>query len=356
MKRYFAYILTHYTKNFLMILLAITMAVTLVDYLQHSDRLTGTLNQTLMYMTYTWMSTVTRFYPLAIVFAATVTYMSLVSSNTLVSMLSFGYSKQRLFWPFVIPAVLFYALMMYLQFGEFAYAQERSVEILNKKNNAYIMNDMLFRYNNDFVYVNRLDPVKKVLYDVVLFDLDGTKVTKVTSTKSAKYEPPYWVTKSAVIMSKTFNKEKELSGFTTENISDYKFLKDYKPKVIELIYEGESLTIPDAYNAHKLLKQQNLNSVKIKAVLYNKVIIPLFAFAMVILIFFKTPYYERYINKELIWAVALGGTMLAWGIFYALFNVAKAGALSPDIAMLIPVVLFLLYAIYVLVRADKKLV
>ncbi len=356
MKRYFAYILTHYSKNFLMILLAITMVITLVDYLQHSDKLSGTFNQALMYMAYTWMSTVTRFYPLAIVFAATVTYMSLVSSNTFVSMLSFGYSKQKLFWPFVIPALLSYATMIYLQFGEFAYSNERSKEILNKNNSSYIMNDMLFKYNKDFVYVNRLDPVNKVLHDVVLFELNDTKVTKVTSANLAKYDSPYWVAKNAVIITKTFNAQKSLSGFTTEHISRYKFLKDYKPKVIELIYEGESLTIPDAYNAHRLLKQQHLNAAKIKAVLYDKVIIPLFAFAMVTLIFFKTPYYERYINKELVWAVSLGGTMLAWGIFYALFNVAKSGALSADTAMLMPVVLFLFYSFYVLLRADKKLV
>jgi len=355
MKKYFTYILIHYTKNFLMILLAITMAITLIDYLQHSSDLTGSMNQTILYVVYTWMYSVSQFYPLAIVFAAAVTYMWLVHSNTLVSMLSFGYTKKRLFVPYVVPAILFYLGMMYLQFGEFSYAKERAYEILHKKGSSYLVNDMLFRYNGDFVYVGRLDPIKKVLRDVILFDTKGTEVSKITSAKEAKYDPPYWVSKRAVVTEKRYNQQGELSGFTRENIRNYKFLKDYKPKVIELIYEGESLSIKDAYNAYNLLDEQNLNAAKVKASLYNKVITPLFAFGMVVLIFFKTSYYARYMNKELVWAVSLGGTLVAWGIFYALFNVAKTGAVSAELSIMLPIVIFLLYALYVLIRADKKL-
>lgn len=348
--------LTHYSKNFLVILLAITVAITLIDYLQYSDKLTGSVNQSIMYAYYTWSYGVSQFYPLAIVFAAVVTYMSLVNSNTIVSLLSFGYTKLKLFIPYVLPAILFYMFMIYLQLGEFAYAQERAKDILNKKDSSYLVDDMLFKYNDNFVYVGRLNPVKKILSDVILFGIDRGEVAKITSIQTAKYNPPFWVCENAIITEKRYNKRGELSGFTRENIKNYKFLKDYKPKVIELIYEGESLSIRDAYNAYGLLKEQNLNASKVKASLYNKVITPLFAFAMVILIFFKTSYYARYMNKELVWAISLGGTLVVWGIFYALFNVAKTGAISVELSMLLPVSLFLLYALYVLLGADKKLV
>jgi lipopolysaccharide export system permease protein len=353
---YFFYIAKRYSKNFILIVLGITVAVAFVDYLQTHSQIVGSWNQKILYFFYTWEFRLTQFYPLSMVFAATITYMSLVQENILVSLFSFGYSKKQLFIPFVLPAFLFYIVMIYLQTGEFAYARERAWSIKHNMQSTRAVDELFFKYNGNFVYVEHLDPVQKIIHGVTVFELKNGKTKRAIMFDSAEFDGKFWIAKRATIMTKKYSNTGALIGFDRENVGKYKLLRNYKPKVIELIYEGESLSLIDAINTYTLLEEQGLNSSKIKATFYNKTLLPLFAFVVMAMIFFKTSYYARYMNRELVWALSLGGTLVVWGLFYALYTLGSSGSISPDIAVLLPIIIFILYGYYLYVRGEEKLV
>jgi lipopolysaccharide export system permease protein len=352
---YFFYIAKIYSKNLIIILLGITLAITLIDYLQNSSKITDSSNQIILYLFYTWEFRLSQFYPLAMVFSAVITYMSLVQSNVLVSLLSFGYSRKQLFIPFVLPSIALYLLLIFLQMGEFAYAKEKAWSILHHAQSARKKDDLFFKYNDSFVYVKTLDPIEQVLKDVTVFEVKNKTVQSTITLDLAKFDGTYWVTDHAILTQKQYSKQGVLEGFKKENRGRYKLLKGYKPKVIELIYEGDSLSLIDAVNTYKVLEKQGLDSSKIKASFYNKVILPLFSLAIITMLFFKTSFYARYMNRELVWIVSLGGTLAVWGLLYALYSLSSGGSISPELAVVLPVVLLLAYAVYLYKGGKEKL-
>jgi len=353
--RYFLYLLKAYGKNLLLMLMAISLTITLIDYLHDSARLSDAGNQLILYLFYTWEYRVSQFYPLAIVFAAVITYMSLVQSNTLVSLYAFGYTRRELLLPFVIPAWLLYGAMLLLQSGEFAYAKERAWSIAHHQQSVRAVDDLFFKYDNSFVYVKALDPIRKILKDVTIFELEGQKVVGAVMLESAHFDGEYWIAKHARIQHKHYTQSGLLKGFQHREVTQYRFLKGYKPKVIELIYEGESLSLIDALNTYRVLLMQGLDTAKIKALLYSKTLLPLFSLAVIMILFFKTPYYSRYMNRELVWSLYIGGTLGIWGLLYALSSLSSGGAVSAELAIVFPVLLLLAYAFSLLLGSQEKL-
>jgi len=337
-----------------MVLFGLTFTVTGINYLDNASRIVGEGNQKLLYAYYTWQYMLVEFYPLAIVFASTMTYLWLVKNNLLVSLFSFGYTKRVLFIPILIPALILYILMQILQLGEFSYGKERAVAILHNTHTSRAVDDLFFKYNSSFVYAKRLDPIERVLYEVTIFKVDHGKVIESTTMKSIRFADSYWIGSEATRMTKNFSTDGRPNGFTVTKLYDIEILHGYKPKVIEMIYEGEYLSLMDAIATYRLLYMQNLDLSKIKSRIYNKVILPLFAFAVMILIFFKAPYHARYMKVDIVWAVSLGGSILIWGLFYALFVLSKSGIVSPDIAMLLPIVILLGYAIFLYIGDKQK--
>lgn len=337
-------------------LLAITLAITMVDYLQHAiDEIVST-NQTILYLFYTWEFRLSQFYPLAIVFSAVITYMNFIGSNTLVSLLSFGYTRRQLFIPFVLPALILYMILLLLQSGEFSYAKGRAQSILNQTQNTRIVNDLFFKYNDSFVYVKELDPIKKIIQNVTVFEIVDKKVHRAITLEHAKFNGRYWIAGSAIETSKRYATDGTLDGFLSKELSNYRLLEGYRPKVIELIYEGDSLSLLDALQTYQILEKQSLDSSKIRSTFYLQVILPLFSFAIMTFLFFKTSYYDRYMKKELVWALSLGGTLVVWGLLYALHSLGSGGVVSPEIATILPVFVLLAYATCLYLGEKEKLV
>jgi len=337
-------------------LMAITVAITVIDYLQHTDQIRGTGNQTILYLFYTWEFRLAQFYPLVIVFAAVLTYMSLVQNNVWVSLRTFGYTGKQLFVPFFLPPLFLYLILLFLQTGEFSYAREKAWSILHHTPSARIVDDLFFKYNDAFVYVKRLDPIQKVLEDVTVFVLKEKKVVRTVTLERAVFDGEQWITDHATVTHKTYTEQGRLQGFEKVSTGKYALLKGYKPKVIELIYEGDSLSLRDALNTYAVLIKQGLDVSKIKASFYNKVLMPLFSLAILTFLFFKTPYFARYMNRELVWLLSLGGTLLLWGLLYALYSLSVGGTVSPDIAVLAPILLLLLYALSLYFWREEKLI
>ncbi|PTB83356.1 hypothetical protein C9926_03370, partial [Sulfurovum lithotrophicum] len=192
---------------------------------------------------------------------------------------AFGYNNKTLVWPFMLVAILTYSIFTYLHTTEFSYARDKGALLLKNEMDAYNVNNLFFKYNDTFVYIEELDPIAKKISDMTIFKVEGHQVRYTIHAPIAVFDGYQWDAKNATLKTHIYEKG-ELVRYRIEQKENIQTLEGYKPKIIESLYEGKALNIVDAYNTWKLLDRQNLNSDKIRAAFYDKVIVPLFAIAL----------------------------------------------------------------------------
>ena len=351
---HFRYMTELYIKNLLAILFGLSFSFAAIDYFQHVQELSVTANYKILYIFYMWQEALGLLYPLAIVFAVIMTKLSLVKSNTMGALHAFGYSKSRLLLPLLIVAALTYSIFTFLHTTEFSYAKEKAKILLENQINAYDINDLFFKYNDSFVYIKKLDSVKKKIEDITIFQVEGYQVRYTIKAPVATFDGKEWDAQDATIKTHIYENGK-LKRYRVESKKSIKTLEGYKPKIIESLYEGKALNIIDAFNTWKLLNKQNLNSDKIRAALYDKVIVPLFSIALLLILFFKIPFHARMMNSGSVIALSLGATFVIWGLLFGLNQMGANGVLIPELTAILPITLLWIYAIYVYFTDEKNI-
>lgn len=351
---HFRYLAKHYTNNLLAILFGLSFAFAAIDYFQYAQELNTSSNYKILYIFYMWQEALGMLYPLAIVFAVIMTKLALVKNNTMGALHAFGYTKKRLFLPIFVVASLTYALFLYLHTTDFSYAKDKANMLLDNQVHAYNVNDMFFKYNDTFVYIKKLDPVKKKIEGITIFKVSGNQVRYTISAPVAVFHSDEWIAQDATVKTHIYKKGK-LIRYSVDRKERIATLHGYKPKIIESLYEGKALNIIDAYNTWKLLRKQNLNSDKIRAAIYDKAIVPLFALALLIILFFKLPFHARMMNLGGVVALSLGATFLVWGILFGLEQIGANGVLVPELTAIAPIVILWIFASYVFFTDERKI-
>jgi len=352
-KRYFRYVAWHYGKNFLILLLGLSFAVVFIDFLQYAQKLPEAVNQKILYAFYTWEYMLVLIYPLVILFALAWTQINFIYKNIFVSFFSFGYSRREVLLPFLTVATMIYLFFVVLHTTPFAQGRDRAKAILSSKKEEKVQ-DLFFKYNETFVFVKQLDPVRKKLHDGMIFRLEGRRVVETTRFPLAHFHKGRWIAKEAIIRTKRFDEKGNLIGFDDRRVSEQTVLEGYRPRIFKQIYEGRSLTLQDGFAAWKLLAKQGLSADKIKSTLYNTLVMPLFALAMLVIIFFKTPPYHRFVRKERLWVALLGSSMLVWALLFALYRLGVNGAINPDFGQNSVVILLMLYALKLYLKEHRR--
>jgi lipopolysaccharide export system permease protein len=104
-----------------------------------------------------------------------------------------------------------------------------------------------------------------------------------------------------------------------------------------------------------LLKRQGLEIYSLRAEIYGKVFMPLFSIALLMILLFDFPFHARYMNIAVTTTKAIGGTLFVWGILFALLSIGKNGTLSPELAIILPVIFLWIYALYSLGKSQKRI-
>jgi len=350
---HFRYLAKHYIKNLVSILFGLSFAFAAIDYFQYSQGL-HSFSHKILYIFYMWQEALGLLYPLAIVFALIMTKLSFVKNNTMGAFHAFGYDKKRLFFPLFIVSLCVYGIFMILHTTEFSYAKDKANLLLKNELGAYDVNDLFFKYNDTFVYIKKLDPVEKKIEDITIFKVEGYQVRYTIHAPNAIFTGNEWNAKNAIIKTHVY-KQGELERYISEYKESIKTLKGYKPKIIESLYEGKALNIMDAYSTWKLLNKQHLNSDKIRASFYDKVIVPLFSIALMLILFFKLPFHARMMNIGGVIALSLGATFVIWGILFGLNQIGSNGVLSPELTAILPIFLLWFYALYVYFTDEQHI-
>ncbi len=351
---HFRYLSAHYMKNLLSILFGISFAFAAIDYFQHIQDLDVASNYKILYIFYMWQEALGMLYPLAIVFALIMTKLTLVKQNTMGALHAFGYNKKRLFAPIFIVASLVYVIFLALNTTEFAYAKDKATSLLKNELTAYDVNDLFFKYNDTFVYISTLDPIAKKIEDITIFKVEGYQVKYTINAPLATFDGEKWTAINAIVKTHIYENG-ELQKYKVEYKDSIETLEGYKPKIIESLYEGKALNIVDAYNTWSLLQKQHLNSDKIRSVLYDKVFVPLFALALILILFFKLPFHARMMNLGGVIALSLGATFMIWGILFGLGQMGANGVLIPEFTTILPITLLWIYALYVYFTNERSI-
>jgi len=353
-KLYFYYLSKLYIKNLLVILFGLSFAFATIDYFQNAQKLNISGNYKILYIFYMWQQALGLLYPLSIVFALIMTKLSLIRSNTMGAFHSFGYGKKTLLNPFLLVALLTYSIFTFLHTTEFSYAKDKAFLLLENKADVYNVNNLFFKYNDTFVYIDKLDPIAKKITNITIFKVAGYQVRYTIKSPYATFDGYEWDAHDATLKTHIY-KDGKLVKYTIEQKEHISTLKGYKPKIIESLYEGKALNIVDAYNTWKLLNKQNLSSDKIRAAFYDKVVMPLFSIALMIILFFKLPFHARMMNLGGVIALSVGTTFVIWGVLFGLAQIGANGALMPELATLFPIVALWGYAMYVYITDEKSL-
>lgn len=353
-KRYVRYIAWHYGKNFFILLTGLSLAVVFIDFLQNAQKIDGGVNQKVLYAFYTWEYMLTLLYPLVILFALAWTQIGFIYRNVFVSLFSFGYRRRELLRPFLAVATGIYLFFLALQVTPFAQGRDRAGAILHRSAAQEKVRDLFFRYGGSFVFVKQLDPLHKALHDGMIFRVKGGRVVEMIRFPTARFSQGRWSAPRATVRTKLYDKKGQLVRFHDREVKDLTVLRGYRPKIFKQIYEGRSLTIQDGLEAWSLLARQGLDADKIKAALSNQLVMPLFALGLLVILFFKTPPYHRYIRKERLWIIFLGSAMLFWGLLFALYRLGVNGTIDPMFAQTVPVLFLLLFALH-LYRKEGRI-
>lgn len=352
---YFRYLASYYLKNLFAILFGLAFAFAAIDYFQHIQSLDIPGNYKVLYIFYMWQEALSLLYPLAIVFALIMTKLSLVKHNTMGAFHAFGYSKRRLLQPIMLIAMLTYTTFVLLHTTSFSYAKDKASQLLKNQLNAYKVNDLFFKYNDTFVYMKKLDPVHKRLEDITIFKVEGHKVQYTIHATHAIFDGEKWDAKNATLKEHIYGPKGDLLKYTISHRDTIETLRGYKPKIMESLYEGKALNIVDAINTWQLLDQQHIDSQKIRASIYEKVIVPLFAPAMLLILFFKLPFHARMMSFGSVVALSLGVTFVIWGVLFGLNQIGSNGVVAPEYTAILPITLLWIYAIYLYLTDEKTI-
>lgn len=343
----FRYIAYHYLKYFLVILLALIAFMVGFDYMTYSDSLPDSANLVVLYLMYKSFFAIDMMTPLSLVFAMIATKIFLIRSNALVAFYALGYSKTDVLKPFVVVATLAIMVFISLHATSFARADEYAKNIRATAQHLQPTENLFFTFSDQYVYFGHLYPLQQRAEDVRIFRVKANSLHEVIVAEDAVYRDGYWHISGARLIRKPHEPVIGGAGIDIAEAQDFKVLKDFKPKILDQVYEGKvNFTIVDAIDALWLLTEQNVSIERIKSSLYKSFVYPLFVPCLIVVIFFFVPISTRFLNLSLFSFGAILSTLVVWSFLFTLIELASSKTLSGEVGIVMPVVILFFAALF----------
>ena len=195
--------------------------------------------------------------------------------------------------------------------------------------------------------MDSLNPISGEAKDVRIFDINGSNLRSATFGESGKFIDDAWLLKNAKIVNLPQNIKLGEKGLDIKTPSELKTLENFKPKTIESASaESSAITIPDAVDYILAFKDEGIGLNSTKTTLYNLAFAPFFAPFMVLIIYYFLPVTGRFFNlalKSFIFTIA---SLCVWGALFVMMRFARNGVVSPEVGVLLPIILLGAYAFY----------
>ena len=352
MKIYQKFLLRNYFKNFLVLFLALELFFTGIDLMQNFKSLPDSANLQVMYAIYKFLGFIQYTLPLSLVFAMTNTIFGLIKSSELVSLYALGLSKKDIIKPILYLSILITLLYIFMGFSSAVKANDRADNIKKYGTPSITTKNLFIKSKNRYIAIGELFPSEKRAEDFKVFVTKNYQLQEVIKAKEARFYDEYWLLKDITKTTKIYDENQKEMHLKIDHLKSYKALKDFNPQMLSNIFKGEGqLTIQNSIKTISLMRQEGISSDKLRARLYSLIIFPIFAPIVIFGLFFPIPLQRRGSNIALLSSSYIFMTLLLWGIIFTMSKISQNGALSPEMGILLPIVLLLVLALYI---SNKK--
>ena len=336
---YFRILFFSYLKNFLIIFFSLVAFFIFMDFMINKSKLPDSTNLQILYIFYNSANAALLIYPLSLLLAVLVTVINLVKKNEMIAFLSLGYSLKKLLFPVFTLSFFVTMFFIFIQLNTTSSFYERAKSILSGKYFSNVNENLFFRFNNNIIFIKKLDVVRKKATDMRIFRLNKNNLDKVYEIKEAIFKDNVWKSKEVI-------EHKFLIDRITTKKLKIDLLRGFKPDILNKLESKQAMTLKIAIESLYLLKKENINVNFIKTYIYNAIIPPLSFILLIIIVFLKSPIHSRISNVSLYIAISVFSAVILWGVFLLIRKMTIAGVISPDIVFITPFVLLLSFTIY----------
>ncbi len=346
------YILQKYLKSFLIVLVSLELFFVGIDFFQNAKNLPDSANLQLLYLFYNSFFTLTLTLPLSLVFGWILTLVILIKGNELVALVSLGVSKNKIYSPVFKISFLLIVVLIGLQTTPLAYSYEEKSRILDNEYFISSKSDIFLKYNNYYIYFQKLYPLEQRAENIHIYNVSNDDIVESIVAKKAYFQNNKWYIIDAKIMQKPQEIDFDSSKIEIRYEKFLNTLEGFKPKILNNVYESRStFSVIDAISALLLLKEQNINTDKIRAALYYELIVSFFILPLMMLIFIYSSLNSRFFNIGKFVSLSIFFTLIIWGLFFLLHKFSNSGIIIPEISLLLPMFLWFMIS-YVVYRKN----
>ncbi|MBX7490128.1 LptF/LptG family permease [Helicobacter turcicus] len=356
MSLFFRYISFLYLKYLFFLFVSLECFFVAIDLIKFLDSLPSSANLFILLLVYDFMYASQFILPLSLILAQIVLMINLLRSAQFTAFLALGYARVKIFYPIFLLSFLITLLFIALNATPFAYAKERVDLIINQGFVGNYKSDLFVKYNQNYIYFKKIYPLLQSAEGVVVYEFDSTKnmLTSIVESKKAQFNGRDWILENVTITTLDDTLEFSKNPLKVQKESTYKTLHDFKPKILENIYEKQgNISILDAFEALILLKMQNASTQKVRGALYNLLFFPFFAPLIMICLSIFIPNSNRYANFSLMTLGMVLGILITWGIFFSFSKLSISGFLQPEFSVLIPIFTLFLASNFCLYKILK---
>jgi lipopolysaccharide export system permease protein len=341
------YILKRYLLNFTIVLISLELFFVGIDFLQNSKNIPASANLQLLYVLYNGFFTLTLALPLSIVFGWIITLVIFIKNNEFVAFNALGATRKEIFLPIVNISIFLLTLLILSQMTPLAYASDQKSKILHNEYFTSSKNDIFLKYNDYYIYFEKLLPLEKRAENIHIFKVINSDVVETIIGEKAYFQNNKWYVVDVKIINKPEKLDIDSSKLEIRHEKFLHTLDGFKPKILDNVYENNSVfSILDAISALILLDEQGINTQKIRSILYNQIVIPFFIVPLLLLIYSYASLNSRFFNIGKFTSFSIFATLIVWGFFFMLYKFTNSGVVLPEISILLPMFIWVVLSIY----------
>jgi lipopolysaccharide export system permease protein len=344
------YVLKKFLFYFFIILISLELFFVLTDLFRAIKWLPDSANLQFLYISYYAFFVLTITLPLSLIFGWITTIINLIKQNELVAFFSLGYSYKDIFKSVVLTSSLIATILLILQATPLAYSEEQKNKIKDGEYFSNYKKNLLLKYDNYFVYMQKLEPALKTATNIKILELfNNNDVLRTIEAKKGYYKDNKWYLVDVKITQKPLELNWEDSKIVVSHEKFVYMLNGFKPKILNNVYESKSqYSIIDAIETFILLYSQGLNTAKIRTTLYFKFISTFFVIPLLIIIFIFAPINSRFFSVAKFSSIAIFLSLVAWGSLFLLYKLSLGGVFVPELGLVLPFLLifYLNYYLY----------
>ncbi|HEX5670458.1 MAG TPA: LptF/LptG family permease [Sulfuricurvum sp.] len=328
-----------YLRYCVIILASLTAFMVGFDLMGNTAGLPSSINLLIIYVVYKWLYAIDMMLPISLVFAFIAALVELIRSNALTAFYALGYSRIKVLAPFLFVATLLIIGHILAHATSFARANEYADNLRETSQVLTPTNNLFFTHEGNYIYFGSLDPLTQRAHSIRVFTFKNGVLTEALSAQEAYYHDHYWIIQKAHLIRPPMLLDLKGKGIVTKDAQTIQVLHDFRPKILDQIYEGKvNFTIMDALDAKSLLKTQNIDLSKVTSSLYRIFITPWFSLMILLIIYTYAPIGARFVNLSFYSFGAILGTLLVWGMLFMSGELSNNKTLSPEMGILAPIV------------------